>query len=101
VKALAADGRLVQIAFLQGSRAEIDFLPLMLKRQTITGSTLRARPVDFKAEIADALREKVWPLLASGDVAPVIHQTFPLREAAESHRLMESSAHIGKIMLVA
>jgi NADPH2:quinone reductase len=101
IKALAPDGRLCQIAFLGGSKAEIDFLPVMLKRLTITGSTLRPRPVEFKAAIARALHEKVWPLVEKGDVRPILHQTFPLREAAAAHRLMESSAHIGKIVLQA
>ncbi|MBL8670106.1 MAG: NAD(P)H-quinone oxidoreductase [Alphaproteobacteria bacterium] len=99
LQALAPDGRLVQIAFLQGSKGEINLLPVMLKRLTITGSTLRPRSVAFKGAIARALAEKVWPLLAAGTVKPVIHKTFPLAEAAEAHRLMESSAHVGKIML--
>jgi len=96
---LAVDGRLVQIAFLKGSRAELDLLPLMLKRQTVTGSTLRPRSVADKGAIADALRRQVWPLLEAGRVAPVLHGTFPLHEAAAAHRLMETSAHIGKIVL--
>lgn len=100
LKILAVEGRLVQIAFLKGSSAEINLLPLMMKRQTLTGSTLRPRSVAEKGAIAAALREKVWPLLDAGTVAPVIHTTFPLARAAEAHRLMESSAHIGKIMLV-
>jgi NADPH2:quinone reductase len=89
----------VQIAFLKGSTVEINLLPLMLKRQTLTGSTLRPRSVAEKGVIAVALQSKVWPLLDSGRVAPVIHTTFPLAKAADAHRLMESSAHIGKIML--
>jgi NADPH:quinone reductase len=97
---LAVEGRLVQIAFLKGSKAEINLLPLMMKRQTLTGSTLRPRSVAQKAEIAQALREKVWPLLEAGKVAPVIHKTFPLAQAADAHRLMESSAHVGKIVLL-
>jgi putative PIG3 family NAD(P)H quinone oxidoreductase len=96
---LALEGRLVQIAFLKGSTAELNLLPLMLKRQTLTGSTLRPRSVADKGAIARALRANVWPLLDSGAVAPVIHATFPLAQAAEAHRLMESSAHIGKIVL--
>ena len=99
LKVLALEGRLVQIAFLKGSTAEINLLPLMMKRQTLTGSTLRPRSVAEKGVIADALRKKVWPLLDAGSVAPIIHATFPLAKAADAHRLMESSAHIGKIVL--
>jgi len=101
IKALAPDGRLVFIAFLGGSKAEIDFLPVMLKRLSITGSTLRARSVDFKAAIADKLRAEVWPLIEAGKVRPILHKTFPLTQAAAAHELMESSAHIGKIVLTA
>jgi putative PIG3 family NAD(P)H quinone oxidoreductase len=97
---LAMDGRLVQIAFLKGSKAEINLAPIMMKRQTLTGSTLRPRSVAQKAEIARSLREKVWPLLESGTIAPVIYKTFPLAQAVDAHRLMESSAHVGKIVLV-
>ena len=100
IKALAADGRLVNIAYLRGSKAEIDFLPVMLKRLTITGSTLRPQTVERKGTIAGALQELIWPLIASGSIKPVIHATFPLAEAAEAHRLMESGNHIGKIVLV-
>ena len=96
---LAVEGRLVQIAFLSGSKQEIDILPLMMKRLTLTGSTLRPRTVAQKGAIAAALKTRVWPLLEAGTVAPVIHATFPLAQAAEAHRLMESSAHIGKIVL--
>ena len=99
IKALAPDGRLVFIAFLGGSTAEIDFLPVMLKRLSITGSTLRARSVAFKAAIAQSLRSQVWPLIEAGKVKPIVHKTFPLAEAAAAHALMESSAHIGKIVL--
>ncbi len=99
LKILALEGRLVQIAFLEGSRAEIDFGPLMMRRQTITGSTLRPRSVAEKGAIARSLKEKVWPLIEAGKVAPVMFQTFPLAEAAAAHRLMESSRHIGKIVL--
>ena len=99
IRALAPDGRLVCIAFLKGSKVEIDMMPVMLKRLTVTGSTLRARSVAFKATIAATLRERIWPLIAAGDIRPVIHQTFPLGEAAAAHRLMESNSHIGKIML--
>ncbi len=97
---LARDGRLVLIAFLQGSRVEnFDLLPVMLKRLSITGSTMRPRSDAEKAAIAAGLREKVWPLLGAGHAAPVIHAVFPLAEAAKAHALMESSAHIGKIVL--
>lgn len=99
VKALATEGRLVFIAFLGGPKSEVNFLPVMLKRLTITGSTLRAREVAFKADIAEKLRRHVWPLLAAGDIKVLVHQTFKLEDAAEAHRLMESSAHIGKIVL--
>ena len=95
----ATDGRIVQIAFLKGAKVQIDFTRLMLKRLTHTGSTLRSRPVADKALLAAALEEKVWPLLAQGRCKPVIHTIFPLAEAAKAHALMESSAHIGKIML--
>ena len=100
VKVLATEGRLVQIAFLEGSVVEFNFLPMMLKRLTITGSTLRPRTVAQKAAIAEALREKVWPLLEAGTVKPLIHATFPLAEAARAHAMMEESRHIGKIVLV-
>lgn len=99
VASLAVEGRLVQIAFLQGSKAEINFLPMMLKRLTLTGSTLRPRTVAQKKVIADELRDKVWPLLAAGKVKPIVHKIFPLAQASEAHRLMESSNHIGKIVL--
>jgi len=101
IKALAPDGRLCQIAFLGGSKAEVDFTPMMLKRLTLTGSTLRPRPVAFKAAIARSLAEKVWPLVEKGQIKPIVHKIFPLAEAAAAHRLMESSAHIGKIVLKA
>lgn len=99
LQCLAVDGRLVQIAFLKGSKAEINFASLMVKRQTVTGSTLRPRSVAEKGAIAQALEEKVWPLVAAGQVRPLIHATFPLEQAVEAHRLMESSAHLGKIVL--
>jgi NADPH2:quinone reductase len=100
LRSLAMDGRLVLIAFLEGSKAEnFDFVTVMTKRLTITGSTMRPRTTAQKGALAAALREKVWPVLDAGNCAPVIHATFPLAEAAEAHRLMESSAHIGKIML--
>jgi NADPH:quinone reductase len=96
----AMHGRIVNIAFLKGSKVEVDLLPIMLKRLTLTGSTLRPRSVAEKAQIARALEAKVWPLLAEGKIRPQIYKTFPLKEAAEAHRLMESSAHVGKIVLV-
>ena len=99
LKCLAVEGRLVFIAFLHGSRAEVDWRFVMLKRQTITGSTMRASPHERKAVIARALRERVWPLFESGRLKPVIYRVFPLAEAAAAHALMESSQHIGKIML--
>jgi NADPH2:quinone reductase len=97
---LAPDGRLVQIAFLKGSRTDIDLAPLLQRRLTITGSTLRARSIEEKGRLARAVHAAVWPWIEKGDVRPVIHATFPLGAAAEAHRLMESSAHTGKIVLV-
>ncbi len=97
--ALAMEGRLVQIAFLQGSRANLDLAPLMARRIVVTGSTLRARSVALKRLIAEALRENVWPLLDSGAVKPIIHKVFPLEQARAAHALMESSTHAGKIIL--
>lgn len=100
LRTLAMDGRLVLIAFLGGSKVEtLDLTPIMTRRLTVTGSTMRPRTAAQKAAIAAELREKVWPLLDNGQCAPVIHATFPLAEAGEAHRLMESSAHIGKIVL--
>jgi len=99
LKCMADDARLVQIAIQNGPKAEINLLPVMLKRLTITGSTLRARDDIFKAAIAKQLFEKVWPLLESGKIKPVIHSTFALTDAAKAHQLMESSQHIGKIIL--
>jgi putative PIG3 family NAD(P)H quinone oxidoreductase len=99
LRVLAVEGRLVQIAFLQGSKVTLDLVHLMVRRQTITGSTLRPRSVAEKAAIAAALREKVWPLIEAGTVRPMIDRTFPLADAAAAHRLMESSQHIGKIVL--
>ncbi|SFB04543.1 NADPH2:quinone reductase [Collimonas sp. OK607] len=99
IKCLADDGRLVFIATLGGSSANIDFRHIFMRRLTITGSTLRPRPIAFKAAIAAQLRERVWPLLAARKIKPVIFKTFPLEQAAQAHALMESSSHIGKIML--
>jgi NADPH:quinone reductase len=99
LKCLALEGRLTQIAFLKGSRVECDLRFMMLKRLTLTGSTLRASPAARKAAIARDLRDKVWPLLAQGRVKPVIYATYDLDAAPQAHTLMESSKHIGKIML--
>jgi NADPH2:quinone reductase len=96
---LAEDGRLVIIATLGGKQAAIDASQIMRRRLTVTGSTLRARPVAFKAALARRLYEQVWPLLESGKAKPIIYQTFPAHDAAKAHALMESSEHIGKIML--
>ena len=100
LRSLAMDGRLVLIAFLGGSKVEaLDLTAIMTRRLTVTGSTMRPRTTAQKAAIAAALRTRVWPLLDAGKCAPVIHATFPLAEAAAAHALMESSAHIGKIVL--
>ena len=101
MSSLATEGRLVQIAFLKGSRVELDLNSVMRKRLLVTGSTLRPRPISEKSAIAAALKKKVWPLLEAGTVRPAIHATFPLTEAAEAHRMMEADTHIGKIVLVA
>jgi NADPH:quinone reductase len=101
IQAAAIDGVIVSIAFLHGSKVELDLNPLMRKRLTLTGSTLRPRSVEEKGAIAKDLKARVWPLLAAGTVRPVLFRTFPLTEASEAHRLMESSNHIGKIVLVA
>jgi NADPH:quinone reductase len=100
LKVAAMHGRIVQIAFQKGSKVEIDLLPVMVRRLTFTGSTLRPRSVAEKAEIARELEAKVWPLLAEGKCKPVIHAHFPLTEAAKAHALMESSTHVGKIILI-
>lgn len=97
--AAAIDGHIVQIAFLQGSKADMDFNPLMRKRLTFTGSTLRPRSDEFKAALAGELHQKVWGLIEKGDVKPIIDKVFPLEQAAQAHELMESSSHMGKIML--
>lgn len=99
ISALAVDGRCVTIALLGGNLAEVNFGVVMMKRLTLTGSTLRARAVEQKGAIAQALKREVWPLLDAGKVKPVIYKTFPLKEAAAAHTLMESSAHIGKLVL--
>jgi NADPH:quinone reductase-like Zn-dependent oxidoreductase len=96
---MANDGRLVQIAIQHGAKAEVDLLQIMLKRLTLTGSTLRARDDLFKQQIARKLQEKVWPLLSSGKIKPVIDSVFDLDEAAKAHDRLESGQHIGKIIL--
>jgi len=101
LECLAVEGRLVQIAFLHGSKSELSLAPVLLKRLTITGSTLRPRRVEEKGAIAAALRKQVWPLLARGTVRPVIQATFPLAEASRAHRAMEEGAHVGKLVLLA
>ncbi len=100
LKVAAMHGRIVMIAFQKGSKIEADWMPIMLKRLTFTGSTLRPRSVAEKAEIAKALERTVWPLFASEAIKPVIFRTFPLIDAAAAHALMESSEHVGKIVLV-
>jgi len=99
LKCLAEEGRLVFIASLGGVKAEIDIFEIQRRRLVITGSTLRPRPVEFKGDIARCLREKIWPLIEAGRIKPVIYKSFPLAQASEAHKLMESSQHIGKIVL--
>jgi putative PIG3 family NAD(P)H quinone oxidoreductase len=99
LQSLADDGILVQIAFLQGPRVELDLGPLMRRRLTLTGSTLRPQSVEQKARIAREVEEHVWPLLARGEVRPLIHAEFPLEEAAAAHALLESNEVVGKIVL--
>ena len=99
IEALADDGRIVILALLGGAKGEVPFDPILRRRLTITGGTLRPRPVAFKGQIARELEERIWPLLESGKIKPVIHATFPLEEAAKAHALMESGVHIGKIVL--
>jgi len=101
LEAAAVDGRIVQIAVMDGAQVEIDARRIMVKRLTYTGSTLRTRPVAFKAAIADALQKNVWPLMEAGKARPVIDSTYPLAEAAKAHARLESSGHIGKLVLVA
>ncbi len=99
LKCLATDGRLSLIAFLGGNKATLDMSDILVRRLTLTGSTLRPRTVEFKAAVAKSLREKVWPLIEAGRVRPVIYKVFPLAAASAAHSLMESGAHVGKIML--
>ena len=98
-KAAAHDGRIIQLAFPAGSKVEINLMPVMLKRLTYTGSTLRTRPSAFKARIAQELEARVWPQIAAGKIRPVVRTTFDLSQAAQAHALMESSGHVGKIVL--
>jgi NADPH2:quinone reductase len=99
IDCLADDGRIAVIALLGGARAEVDLGQVLRRRLTLTGSTLRPRPVAFKAQVARELRERVWPLFAQGRIRPVIYRVFPLEEAAAAHALMESGEHVGKIVL--
>lgn len=99
IDCLADDGRLGIIALLGGAKAQLDLAQVLRRRLTVSGSTLRPRPVAFKAMIAQQLRERIWPLLEGGHIRPVVYRTFPLEQAAQAHALMESSTHIGKIVL--
>lgn len=99
IRVAAFQGRIISIAFLRGSKMEVDLIPMIFKQLVLTGSTLRTRPTEEKARIAEALLDKVWPLLENGVIAPVISTTFPLEEAVRAHQLMESNKHIGKIIL--
>ncbi len=100
IKAAAPDGRILQLAFNLGSKVEINLMPIMLKRLVYTGSTLRSRPDAYKAEIARQLKERVWPKIEAGEIKPSIDRTFPLKQAADAHRLMEAAGHVGKIILL-
>jgi len=100
LKAAAHGGRIVNIAFLNGSQADVNFMPMLLKHLTLTASTLRSRPVAEKARLAAALEENVWPLFADGEIKPQIHAEFPLAQAEKAHEMMEASTHIGKIILL-
>jgi len=99
ISCMAPDGRHVSIAFLGGPSATLNFLPVMLKRLTLTGSTLRARDIAFKGAVAKAVQASVWPLLTSGQIKPVIYETFDLADASKAHQLMETSGHMGKLIL--
>jgi len=101
LRAAALDGRIVQIAFLKGSKVDVDLMRLMLRRLTLMGSTLRAQTAEAKARMAKGLEERIWPLIAQGKLKPVIDSTFALKDAAEAHRRIDDPAHIGKIVLVA
>jgi NADPH2:quinone reductase len=99
IKCAAVDGRIINIAFLAGAVNEINFMPIMIKRLTLTGSTLRPQTPEFKRKIATDLYKKVWPLIASGKIRPIIHDCFSMSEVAEAHRMMEENQHIGKIIM--
>ena len=99
LKAAALEGHIVQIAFLKGSKVEVDMMRLMMRRLTLTGSTLRAQTPETKARMAQAIEERIWPLIAEGKIKPVIDSTFPLAQAADAHRRIDDPAHIGKIIL--
>jgi NADPH:quinone reductase len=100
IDVLAMDGRLVQIAQLGGYRSTINTIPILQRRLTITGSTLRPRSIEEKGRIALAVQQHVWPLIESGAVRVLVHASFPLNQAAEAHRVMESSTHVGKLILL-
>jgi NADPH2:quinone reductase len=100
IQLAAVDGRIVNIAYLKGSQLEVNMMPVMLKRLVITGSTLRAREASFKAELVREVLERAWPMVASGEVKPIVHAALPLADAAEAHRMMEASEHTGKILLL-
>jgi putative PIG3 family NAD(P)H quinone oxidoreductase len=99
IDALAVEGRYVCIGFVRGATANVNFFPVMTKRLVLTGSTLRARPVAYKQAVAEQLKARVWPLIAEGRIKPVVHEVFPLEQAADAHRLMESNQHVGKLVL--
>lgn len=99
IQLAAADGRIVNIAYLQGSRVEANLMPVMLKRLVLTGSTLRAREPGFKSALTRAVQAAAWPWIEAGEVRPIVHREFPFSEAVEAHRVMESSVHIGKLIL--
>ena len=99
IRSLRPDGRLLQVALMSGSKGELDLGRVMTRRLTVTGSTLRPRPVAIKGDIAKSLLDRVWPLFETGNISPVIHKVFPFTEAARAHELMETSTHIGKIIL--
>jgi putative PIG3 family NAD(P)H quinone oxidoreductase len=100
LKAAALEGRIVQIAFLKGAKVELDLMRLMLRRLTLTGSTLRVQGLEAKSRMAKAIEERIWPLIAAGKFKPVMDSTFPFKDAAEAHRRIDDSDHIGKIVLV-
>jgi NADPH:quinone reductase-like Zn-dependent oxidoreductase len=100
-KAASHDARIIQLAFALGSKVEVNLMPIMLKRLTYTGSTLRTRPPSFKARIANELEAQVWPYIERGRIKVVISRTFRLAEASQAHALMESAGHVGKILLIA